>query len=475
MIILLIAIIAFTAMGCTAILEVERVTERPHVREPVGRPPDEQIEVSNFEELKEAITELVEAHELVGRLISFAYEYEELQEELDRAIHEILTYHPIGVYAVSEITAHATKIVAFFEINIAIEYIRTRQQMDSIVNVSTMPALREQLLGVMSEYQYEAVFRTNLQITVDQIFGEIIDIYYQNPSSFFWNPIIAVEMFPETGEDRIFSISFDFGRSPGLLISLVQGLQSQIQSTIEEAAHGETDAEIMLSLVRHLVSVVNFNENVARTVAAHGMQNHAGTAFGALVNNDAIGEGFAMAFKALSDELGLESRVILGTLDGRYHAWNIVRIDGNYYHIDVSMGYIEGIENIFLKTDIQMRNLGYDWDFISTPRAQGVLTYEYVVGPEEYDYPEEYDDIEDANNGPAVRPPQPGVGREPDPAAPDPGQGAYNGATEPELPDEPYYEIDEPDYPEDPDDDQPDETQDPDDSEISEEDEQSEE
>ena len=429
-IIILILISVCTAaalLSCATLLEDERVTERPHVITPIYRPQDAQIEVSNFEELKDAMLELVKAHETNGRIVAFSYDGEDVQADVNRAIHEILTYHPIGVFAVSEIAGHVTKIVTLFEIDISIEYMRTREQLDSVVSISATWALREELLAVMSDYRDESVFRTNLRLTAEDIIGHIVEIYYQNPRSIVRRPVVAVEVFPEVGNDRIFSVSFEFGLAPGIPRTLEASLALAIQNNVQ-AAVGETEEEILLSLANNLIAIANFDEFAARTLAEHGIQNPVATAFGALVNGSAVGEGFAMAFKALCDELGIEAHVVLGTLNGRYHAWNIVFLDGFYYHIDVAMGDVYGIENHFLRNDTQMRAGRYIWDFANTPSANGPLTFQDVAGSDEAYYEE------DENEAPVS---SPGGGQLRPPSRPGDEPEGTNGDEGPEYPIDP--------------------------------------
>lgn len=49
-------------------------------------------------------------------------------------------------------------------------------------------------------------------------------------------------------------------------------------------------------------------------------------------------EGIAKAFKFLCDKVGIKSGVIAGNVKGEpvAHAWNMVRIDGNWYNVDVT-------------------------------------------------------------------------------------------------------------------------------------------
>lgn len=61
------------------------------------------------------------------------------------------------------------------------------------------------------------------------------------------------------------------------------------------------------------------------------------TAYGCLVQNEANCEGYAKAFDLLASRMGLESILVTGTTDdGENHAWNQVKVDGNWYNIDVT-------------------------------------------------------------------------------------------------------------------------------------------
>ncbi len=62
--------------------------------------------------------------------------------------------------------------------------------------------------------------------------------------------------------------------------------------------------------------------------------------YGALVNGVAVCEGYAYAFQYLARLAGIQSIVVKGELNNgsstESHAWNMVELDGKYYHIDVT-------------------------------------------------------------------------------------------------------------------------------------------
>jgi len=388
------AILATVALtGCGNFLEDSSESITEHQSAPYVRPPTEQIIVRDYDGFKAMLLEHIMKTETEIQVLYY-HEGEDVQAEVLRAADEITSEHPIGAYAVANITVDATMMVTYFEVDITIEYKRTQEQLESIVNVSTLRYFMTQLLNIMSEHREEAVIRTNLHITEDSITDFVRDTYYQNPRRIVMLPFVTVEMFPELGSERIYEINFGYTtENPIMLQRYAETLALYVRRNAELAV-GETDAEILLSLVGNLIESTAFDEGSARTIHQYGAQNFAATAFGALVNGSAVGEGFAMAFKALCDELGFDCRVVLGLYDGRIHAWNIVLIDGEYYHIDVAMSVVNGIETAFLKTDIDFEEM-YIWDRENTVKCEGTLTIWDIIGFEEPDDP---DDPEDPDN-----------------------------------------------------------------------------
>ena len=59
----------------------------------------------------------------------------------------------------------------------------------------------------------------------------------------------------------------------------------------------------------------------------------------ALLNHQSVCAGYAKAFQYICHRMGYFCTYVTGSIrGGGDHAWNIVRIDGNYYHVDVTWG-----------------------------------------------------------------------------------------------------------------------------------------
>lgn len=80
------------------------------------------------------------------------------------------------------------------------------------------------------------------------------------------------------------------------------------------------------------------------------------SAYSCLVKGEALCEGYAKAFDYLAERAGLECVVITGvTNDGENHAWNQVRIDGEWYNVDLTWddtdNELEVVHTYFLQSD----------------------------------------------------------------------------------------------------------------------------
>ena len=61
------------------------------------------------------------------------------------------------------------------------------------------------------------------------------------------------------------------------------------------------------------------------------------TAYGALKNGCAVCEGYACATKLILNSYGVECDIQVGDcLNGGGHAWNLVKLDGAWYQLDVT-------------------------------------------------------------------------------------------------------------------------------------------
>ena len=77
--------------------------------------------------------------------------------------------------------------------------------------------------------------------------------------------------------------------------------------------------------------IESLNDQSPRDNAADAFVN---TVYGTLVAGKTLCGGYAYTFSYILNSLGIETLYVTGTADGGRHAWNLVNLGGEYYHID---------------------------------------------------------------------------------------------------------------------------------------------
>jgi len=108
------------------------------------------------------------------------------------------------------------------------------------------------------------------------------------------------------------------------------------------------------------------------------------TAYGALVEKEAVCDGYSKAFKMLLEKAGIDSIIISGSTDNVLHAWNLVELDGKYYHVDVTSNKLQEeskryvVHTYFNLNDINISKTHTTGSFFTYPKCSAT-EYEYYA------------------------------------------------------------------------------------------------
>ena len=111
------------------------------------------------------------------------------------------------------------------------------------------------------------------------------------------------------------------------------------------------------------------------------------TAYSALINGSSVCAGYANAFLFLCDKAGIYCGYVSGNVVGRGpHAWNFVKINGNYYWVDVTWGDPVFLDDpMFLNDSARADNLNYDY-FCVTDKE--IMTDRQITAVPAFLYPQ---------------------------------------------------------------------------------------
>ena len=110
-------------------------------------------------------------------------------------------------------------------------------------------------------------------------------------------------------------------------------LNNIIEQIVHETLHDKmTDFEKQVALHDALLTRVSYY-NFA-DIAKIPVEKH--TSYEALVRGDAVCDGISKAYMMLLEKAGIYSLMVTGKIGEVAHAWNIVKLDDEYYHVDAT-------------------------------------------------------------------------------------------------------------------------------------------
>lgn len=371
--ILIAALLALSASGCTSPFAAEYYYEEPFDND-FGALSGDATEVRNDSMLKTALTNLIIRHSEQAELRLSNY-VGDPTEDLAKVCYEIKSSNPIGSYAVESLSYDLSYVVSYYVATIRISYLRSEEEIANVYYASSQTDFENHLVSAVQSFSPQLVSRVySSNVSPDSISRIIRQCYYDDPVLFVTEPAVSVDMYPGTGANEIYDIRFEYSLSEQRIQSMSADMTLRLQSIVSGIS-GETDAERALAAAQKLSELCK---------EGRGDSSYAGTAFGALALHDADSKGYSLAYSAICKMLGIDCMVIeggIGSLGGEVHYWNLLKLDNAYYHADVS-AFDEDPFSAFLLKDEQLWGR-YIWEAGNYPLCDGSLTYAEVAGIEE--------------------------------------------------------------------------------------------
>jgi len=367
--------------GCSSFLDSEYEQISDH--DAVASDNDDEDEsdvvtVSTYTGLKNAILTMVKNGKETGTIRLQNYDGEPA-EDISKAISEVGQSTPFGAYAVDYFDHDKAQILSYYELYLTINYKRTAKQIGNIISTYSTTQAEEILREAVSESDtYLAILSSSGIASESFIYEYLEGYYYENPLQMLLLPEISINIYPESGSQRIAEIEFTYGDSAVDISDMLEELNARAESLSEETKAMSTSEGVRTILLCASLSEVVVPESEVNSEEQTNIITN--TAYGALVGGVSDSEGYAMAFKALCDLMDIECYVVAGQLAEQSHFWNIVNIDGSYYHVDPIMCDVNGIETAFLLSDSAMLGEEYKWNTENYVLCEGTLTYYDFAG-----------------------------------------------------------------------------------------------
>ncbi len=328
---------------------------------------DGKIVVKNYNALKRALLDMAYSGVREGAIVFDSAYDGDTTEDMASACWTVRTQDALCAYCVENIAYELNKIVTINEASVYISYSDVTASPEDIQHMSFSSGAENVLKNQMLENSKRVVLLVeHSDYSADDMGAVITGIYRENPTIVPTEPMANVNMFSGSGTQRLYEISINYG-----LTSEEMNERSAQLMAIDAFAYLDTDS--LSEIQRAYAACEYLMKNCL--VSDSSVDN---TAYSALVQGAANSEGLAFAYVELCRQLDVECRIVYGQLDWQEHCWNIIRLDGSYYHVDVSAAISSGAENSFLKADEDFWGL-YRWDLASYPKCSGELEYSDVM------------------------------------------------------------------------------------------------
>ena len=187
---------------------------------------------------------------------------------------------------------------------------------------------------------------------------------------------------------RYFDVEFSYSYPSAQVEEMNNLAAAEADNIISQIPEGADDYEKLKFI--HDWLVLNVEKDTESPLSS--------TVYGTLVKKKALCEGYAKSFSYMCNRLGIENIIVTGYTDVP-HMWNMVRLDGDWYHVDVTWDDVSiNLENFisyqfFLADDQTVReNRTIDRTIYIPPKAEGTklnfFVHEDLIADKADDYPE---------------------------------------------------------------------------------------
>ena len=194
--------------------------------------------------------------------------------------------------------------------------------------IETVPeelSLSDELYQKIS--QYESVIQFDRKIDSDEIVLAMSELERKHPEIFWINGYSMKSN--EVSSEVTLKVMNQY--SPDELRRMCEQVDFAVDEILSTVNPEDSDYEKALQMHDYLVTHTEYDQSAVNS--GKGLWS---TAFGCLINGSAVCQGYSQAFQILMNRLGIECGICSGDAKGEPHAWNYIKLNGQYYWVDVT-------------------------------------------------------------------------------------------------------------------------------------------
>lgn len=302
------------------------------------------LPVSGYTGLRDALIGLVDEGSTKGMFSLAEYPRENVLADMERAVDYVTGTYPVGAYTVESVDYDFGTGLGTSAMSVNITYRHSREETAAIRTVRWISGAEKAIAEAMDDCAEKLVLQISGYHDVD--FSEIVREYArQNPDRVMETPNVTYQVWPNRGDTRVVELLFVYRTDRDVL----RAMRGQVQPVFSSAAlyvSGQAQERVKFQQL-HAFLTERFDE--------YSFHSTVTPAYSLLCEGIGDSNAFSRVYAAMCSRIGLEAMVVSGTREGEKHQWNLVKIEGNWYHLDLMAS--RRFEPL---TDGEMT--GYEWD-----------------------------------------------------------------------------------------------------------------
>lgn len=206
----------------------------------------------------------------------------------------------------------------------------------------TLAQAKQALLEGMQEFKEEINIRS-YGISPDELGDLYVGLAYEHPELFYVKTQWGWSTYE--GSTAVVSVSPSYAIDGKVIpkgqiadyVPQIRQQQAELTQKVDEitAQIGENWTPLQKALYLHdYIATHGQYDTISKVDVKNKIDERRRDAYGMLIDGIGVCQGYTLAYRLLLDRVGIKSGTV--TSDSMNHVWNLIQLDGNWYHVDVT-------------------------------------------------------------------------------------------------------------------------------------------
>ena len=344
--VILVALMAFLLSGCSAWMDGDYHSVKPHLAEGT-KLSDDVVTVSDYAQLRDALVEMVSTGREKSTIYVTGFTLEDVDQYMHTAIMHVCQSTAIGAYAVDEITYDSGTRGGAAAVAVNVTYLHGRPEILRIKNATDIGRVKAYLEASLRNCDSSVVIKVNdyIGLDVEQFVKEYVNA---NPHLCMELPQISATVYPKQGSERILEVFFTYQNSRTDLQMMLNTVSPIFSAAELYVMSSDGDSQKYEQLYAFLMERFDYKLESSITPAYSLLRYGVGDS-----------KALAMVYSIMRQNADLECRVVSGTKNGEAYYWNQIFFEDVDYHVDLLASTEAGEFTLMIPDEMT----GYVWDY----------------------------------------------------------------------------------------------------------------